>query len=89
MDLPGSRRIVRPVLAARPATPLDVGCRCCSCDPDTIDQFCRTHGGPTTRSCEDCRSPGVVHMNTDVTPVSVQQKRAGIPDRTHTTGSAP
>lgn len=79
MDPTQSRRVVRPTLAARPTRPAPVGCRCCSCD-DTVDEFCREHGGPSTRCCEDCRSVGVVHMTTDVTPVSVQQKRAGIED---------
>lgn len=82
MDPTQSRRIARPFIPARVDPLLPAGCLCCSCD-DTVDEFCRAHGGPTTRCCEDCRSVGVVHIDCGITPVSVQQKRAGIEDQIH------
>lgn len=81
MDPTQSRRIVRPQIARQPIQPVPVRCRCCSCAPGLVDEFCREHGGPSIRCCEDCRSVGVVHIDSGITPVSVQQKRAGIEDR--------
>lgn len=81
MDPTQPRRIVRPTLTPRVTLPAAVGCCCCSCSSDQVDEFCRAHGGPTIRCCETHHAVGVIHMDAaDVTPVSVQQKHAGIPD---------
>jgi hypothetical protein len=79
MDPTQSRRLVRPTLTPRIEIPPRTGCQCCSCG-DEVDEFCREHGGPSSRCCEDCRSVGITLINSDVIPVSVQQKRAGIDD---------
>lgn len=82
MAVPSSRRIVRPVPPAQTIALAPTGCRCCSCGSGEVDPFCRAHGGPTIRCCETHRAVGIVHMDTaDVTPVSVQQKHAGVPDQ--------
>lgn len=79
MVVPSSRRIAAPPLSVQATAPICVGCRCCSCNPGTIDRYCRAHGGSTTRYCEQHRHPGITGRgSSDPAPVSVQQKRAGI-----------
>lgn len=37
-------------------------CRCCSCVGGEADTYCREHGGPTTRQCDEHNVPGVVDV---------------------------
>jgi hypothetical protein len=52
------------------------GCTCCSCTPDSSDQYCREHGNQHTRQCDEHRMPGV--SGSEVSDlVSTQERLVG------------